>query len=91
MILGMYFEFDPEKSWSNLRKHGIDFNQAQSLWDDPNLIEVPLITDDEPRFLVVARLGTKHWSAITTYREQRVRLISVRRARENEVKIYEST
>ena len=85
----MEFEFDPDKSRSNKLKHGIDFQAARALWDDPDLLEVPARTTDEPRFLVVGRTGEKHWSAVITYRQQRVRLISVRRSREEEVQLYE--
>ncbi|MEA1867755.1 MAG: BrnT family toxin, partial [Thermodesulfobacteriota bacterium] len=56
----MEFEFDPRKSASNRRKHGIDFVEAQALWNDPDLIEIPARTEDEPRFLVVSRIGEKH-------------------------------
>ena len=84
------FEFDPEKSAKNKEKHGIDFIEAQSLWDDPDILEVPAKTEDEPRFLVIGRIGSKHWSAIVTYRNYNIRLISVRRSRIEEVKLYES-
>ena len=84
------FEFDPRKSKSNLRKHGIDFVQAQMLWLDPDLLEIPAKTVDEPRFLVIGRIGEKHWSAVITYREEVIRIISVRRSRDEEVKLYES-
>jgi len=85
------FEFDPAKSHSNRLKHGIDFQAAQALWDDPDLIEVPARTSDEARFLVVGRIGGKHWSAIITYRQHSVRIISIRRSRQEEVELYEST
>ena len=84
------FEFDPRKSKSNLEKHGIDFVQAQMLWLDPDLLEIPAKTVDESRFLVIGRFGDKHWSAVTTYRDENIRIISVRRAREEEVGLYES-
>ncbi|MDX2222859.1 MAG: BrnT family toxin [Rhodospirillaceae bacterium] len=86
----MEFEFDPAKSAANKLKHGIDFNQATALWDDPGIIEIPMALDDEPRFLVVGRLGEKHWSAVITYRGERIRLTSVRRSREKEIEGYES-
>lgn len=86
----MKFEFDPLKSRSNKKKHGIDFEEAQSLWDDPELIEIPARTTDEARFLVVGRIGNQHWSGIICYREDRVRLISVRRARREEIAAYET-
>ena len=85
----MDFEFDPEKSASNKEKHGIDFVEAQALWDDPDLVEVPARVVDEPRFLVIGRIAGKHWSGIITYREQRIRIISARRSRAEEVEIYE--
>jgi uncharacterized DUF497 family protein len=85
----MEFEYDAEKSAANKAKHGIDFDEAQALWDDPRLLEAPARTDDEPRFLAVGRIGEKHWSAIFTLRGARLRLISVRRARKQEIEIYE--
>jgi hypothetical protein len=83
------FEFDADKSHANKLKHGIDLQQAQALWDDPDLIEIPARTTDEPRFLVVGRMGSKHWSAIITYRLQRIRIISMRRPRQEEIDLYE--
>lgn len=86
----MRFEFDPAKSAGNKRKHGIDFREAQALWDDPNLLEAPARQMDEPRFLAIGRIGGKHWSAIFTYRAEAVRIVSVRRARSSEIEHYES-
>ncbi|HYO45332.1 MAG TPA: BrnT family toxin [Gemmatimonadota bacterium] len=84
------FEFDEAKSQVNLTKHGINFIDAQRLWNDPRLLEIPAITADEPRYLVIGLINGKHWSAITTYRGTHVRLISVRRSRTEEVALYES-
>ncbi|NGP53246.1 BrnT family toxin [Thioalkalivibrio sp. XN8] len=84
------FEFDESKSRANLEKHGIDFVEAQALWSDPDLIEIPAVTVDEPRLLVIGRIAGKHWSAVITYRSENIRIISVRRARAEEVSIYES-
>ncbi|WP_417550873.1 BrnT family toxin [Methylophaga sp.] len=84
------FEYDDDKSQANLEKHGIDFDAAQELWYDPDLLEFPAKSDNEPRFLVIGRIATKHWSAVITYRNERVRLISVRRSRPKEVELYES-
>jgi len=86
----MEFEFDPEKSTSNRKKHGIDFVEAQALRGDLDLIEIPLVTVDEPRYLVIGMIEGKHWSGIITYREERVRIISIRRSRKEEREIYES-
>ena len=84
------FEFDAAKSESNRTKHGIDFVEAQGLWRDPMLLEIPAKTDDEPRYLVIGSIDGKHWSAVITYRGANVRLISVRHARTEEVALYES-
>lgn len=84
------FEFDEAKSKINLEKHGIDFIQAQALWDDPDLLEILAKTVDEPRFLLIGMIESKHWSAVVTYRSESVRIISVRRSRAEEVKLYES-
>lgn len=86
----MKFDFDPRKSESNKEKHGLDFYEAQALWDDPDLIEVPVKTSDEPRYLVVGKISGKHWSGVITYRSERIRIISVRRARKEEIDLYES-
>lgn len=87
----MEFEFDPEKSDINKRKHGIDFVEAQALWDDPDFIEIPVKASDEPRFLVIGKISEKHWSGVITYRTEKIRIISVRRSRKEEVDIYESS
>lgn len=86
----MNFEFDPAKSKANKKKHGIDFIDAQVLWNDPDILEVPAKTTDEQRFFVVGKIGEKHWSGIITYRKENIRIISVRRSRNEEVELYES-
>ena len=86
----MNIEFDPEKSNHNKKKHGIDFLDAQALWDDPDYIIIPAKTIDEPRFLVVGMIEDSHWSGIITYRGEIIRIISVRRSRKEEIEIYES-
>jgi uncharacterized DUF497 family protein len=86
----MNFEFDPTKSKKNKEKHGLDFVQAQALWDDPDLLEIPAKTDDEPRFIVIGKIKKKLWSGIITYRGETIRIISVRRSRTEEVELYES-
>jgi uncharacterized DUF497 family protein len=85
----MEFEFDSQKSDGNKEKHGIDFYEAQTLWDDPDLIEIPVKTSDEPRFLVIGKISGKPWSGVITYRGEKIRIISVRRSRQEEVDIYE--
>ena len=84
------FDYDKHKSESNKKKHGINFVEAQALWLDSNLIEIPALTTDEPRFLVLGKIRDKHWSAVVTSRNGSIRLISVRRSRTEEIEIYES-
>ena len=85
----MGFEFDEKKSQSNKRKHGIDFVEAQKLWEDTDRIEVAARTVDEPRFLMVGKIGSDYWSAVFTYRKEITRIISVRRSRQEEIELYE--
>ncbi len=84
------FEFDEAKSQANLDKHGIHFVGAQELWEDPYLLEIRAKSEDESRFVLIGKIGEKHWSAVVTYREDRIRLISVRRSRKKEIELYES-
>jgi uncharacterized protein len=86
----MVFEYDPHKSAETKRKHGIDLEDAQSLWADPGVVEIPARTSDEPRWLLIGKIDDKHWSAIITRRGENIRLISVRRSRNEEVALYES-
>jgi len=83
------FEFDEAKSRMNRDKHGIDFTEAQALWADPRRVEIRALSEDEPRYLVLAVHEGRHWAAVVTYREEAVRIISVRRARAEETAIYE--
>jgi len=85
------FEYDENKSKQNLAKHGIDFDVAQSLWDDPSMLELPSKkATTETRLLVIGIINQKHWSAIITYRGKNIRIISVRRSRIDEMNFYES-
>jgi len=86
----MEFEFDKRKSQINKKKHGIDFIEARALWNDPDRIEIPAKTIDEERFLIIGEISGKCWSTIITYRNENVRIISVRRSRKEEIDIYES-
>ena len=86
----MEFEFDEQKSKANKSKHGIGFLEAQALWEDVDVLEIPARTEDEPRTIVIGRIGEKHWSAIVTHRGERIRIISVRRSRTEERELYES-
>ena len=83
------FEFDAQKKDINKKKHGIDFYEAQVLWDDPDLIEIPVMTGDEPRYMVIGKIAGKYWSGVITYRSDKIRIVSVRRSRKEEVALYE--
>ena len=84
------FEFDSSKSHSNSLKHGIDFEEAQDLWNVPMLLEIPAKIEDELRYLLIGIIDHQHWSVVVTYRDSNIRLISVRRSRKEEVALYES-
>jgi uncharacterized protein len=87
----MFFDFDPAKSAANAEKHGIDFIEAQALWEDDNRLETrSWIAADEERWVVIGRIGGRLWAAVVTYRSETIRIISVRRARENESEVYHS-
>jgi len=86
----MEFDFDPNKSNSNRIKHGIDFNEAQQLWNDIDMVEIPAKTSDEQRHLAIGRISDKYWTAVITYRKGKIRIVSVRRSRNEEADIYES-
>ena len=86
----MMFEFDENKSKTNKQKHNIDFYEAQKLWDDIGFVEIPARTSDESRILVIGKILEKYWSAVVTYRSEKIRIISVRRSRKEEIDIYES-
>ena len=84
----MKFGFDSPDSQSNKSEHGIDFDEAQELWNDPHLLEIETRSTDERRYLLI---GAKHWSAVATYREDKVRSLSVRCSRNKEVELYEES
>jgi uncharacterized protein len=84
----MRFEFDPKKSAANKLRHGIDFNEAQAIWTDPDRLEIPARSLDERRVMVIGLIKGKTWSAFVTYRNEAIRIISVRRARPEEEARY---
>ena len=84
------FEFDETKSIHNKSKHGIDFIEAQSIWGDVDRVIIPAKEMEEPRYLLIDKINKKLWSAIYTTRNGRMRIISVRRSRKEEIKIYGS-
>ena len=83
------FEFDEAKSAANKAKHGIDFSEAQALWEDESLLRIAARPMDEQRFVLIGTIAGRHWSAAACYRGEAIRLISVRRSRPREVQAYE--
>jgi uncharacterized DUF497 family protein len=84
------FEYDPEKSAINLVKHGIDFEAAQALWKDSDRIDGPATSINEARHMVVGLIDGRIWAAVVMDRGEKIRIISVRRARGKEAKAYDS-
>lgn len=84
------FEFDENKSESNKNKHGIGFDTAKKLWEDPNRIEIPARWVNESRFILIAWLDHEHWTVVYTIRNKNIRIISVRKSRRDEKEIYDS-
>jgi uncharacterized DUF497 family protein len=87
---GGIFEWDADKSQGNQEKHEISFEQGKGLWLDEDGVEIkiPLYTQ-EVRYFLIAQYEGKIWTAVFTYRDENIRLISIRRSRDNERKIYE--
>lgn len=87
----MNFEYDSNKSSANAQKHGIDFDEAKALWQDEYLLEIALQFPDEVRYLCIGKIEGKYWSAVITYRQETIRIISVRRSRKEEIEHYENS
>lgn len=85
----MLFEYDHSKSHSNKIKHGIDFEEAKRIWNDEYRLEIATKGISETRYLVIGLIDKSLWSAIITYRDDNVRIISVRRSRIEELRIYD--
>ena len=88
-IYTVEFEYNGKKSVSNKKKHGIDFIEAQKLWEDDDKIIFPARSTEEERYILIGIMENNHWSAIYTVRKEKVRLISVRRSRNDEEELYE--
>jgi len=85
----MEFEYDSDKSGGNLKKHGVDFEEARALWEDPDALEIPAKDEKESRWMIIGKMQGKYWSGIFTCRGKKIRMISVRRSRKKEVTLYE--
>ena len=87
--INIQFEWDDKKSSSNKIKHGIAFDAAKDLWNDSNRIEIETSYQIEERTILIGKVKNKLWTAIFTQREDTIRIISVRRARKRETKLYD--
>ena len=76
----MDFEYDPKKSASNLWRHGIDFVDAQELWDVAHVVIPSERLAGELRYALVGKLEDRLYVVIYTIRGSRIRLISCHRA-----------
>lgn len=85
----MHFEWDPQKSLRNAEKHSIDFETATALWKDEQRVEIETPYPIENRHIIIANFRHKLWTAVFTYRQKTIRIISVRRARKKERELYE--
>ena len=83
------FEFDDDKSRSNRDKHGITFGFASGIWFDRNMVVLQAKTEQEERFLAIGEISDRLWTVVFTMREDRIRIISARRARASERAQYE--
>ena len=86
----MKFEYDENKSISNKEKHGIDFEEAKLVWEDEERTEVKTLFSTETRYLNIGKIHDKLFTVVVTYRDDKIRIISTRRARKKEIEIYES-
>ncbi len=87
----MKFEYDINKSRRNKIKHGLDFEEAQALWDDSGAVSIQAKSDSEVRYAFISKLDGKYWTAFYALRSDLIRLISVRRSRVNEQRIYDES
>lgn len=86
----MEFAYDPDKDAINLAKHGVSLTFGQRVWDDPDVVVTPTIRveDGERRFRAIGRVDDRLWTAVHVNRGEVVRLISVRRSNDGEVRTY---
>ena len=82
------FEYDPAKSRANADKHGIDFKAGQRMWDGV-VIAAPARSIAEDRLMAIGLIEGKFWTVIATLRGSVLRIISARRSRQNEIKLYQ--
>jgi uncharacterized DUF497 family protein len=82
------FEWDEAKRQSNLAKHRLDFRVAASLFDGRPVSTAESPTDNEMRFVSTMFADGRHYTVVWTVRSDRRRIISFRRARDEEERRY---
>lgn len=87
----MRYEWDEEKNQTNKSKHGVDFETATRMWDDPDRIEIQTAFSEENRVILIGKIDKKLWTAVFTLRNDAYRIISVRRSRKKEIMLYEES
>ena len=88
----MILEWDPEKARSNLEKHGVDFHEAGTVFDDPlsTTVPDPAHSVDEQRYVTIGlSLSGRILVVAHTDRGEAVRLITARPATPSERRFYE--
>jgi uncharacterized DUF497 family protein len=84
----MDFEWDQRKRASNLSKHGVDFVRVTALFDGRKVVTAPSLRSDEARYATTGEIGGRFYTAVWTWRNGAVRLISARRAHREEEHRY---
>ena len=90
--MAISFEWDPVKASSNLQKHGIDFYDATTVFDDPQRVAINVTKPEhgEVRYLIVGMMNNGRMAAVVyTIRHHRTRIISARKVRKNEQRDYD--
>ncbi len=88
--MAMDYEWDGNKARLNLRKHGVDFADAATVFADDYALTIPDDYPDEDRFVTIGMdaLG-RILVVVFTWRGRRIRIISARKAESHERKQYE--
>jgi uncharacterized DUF497 family protein len=77
-----------QKSLYNLEKHDIDFSSARAIWEDSDLLEIPVGLKDNSRFVCIGMLREQLWTVLITYIDDRSHILSARRSHKEEVALY---
>jgi hypothetical protein len=86
------FEWDDEKAISNLKKHDVTFEEGATIFNDPLIATIfdPDHSEDEQRYISIGiSVQGRLLVVVHTEREERIRLISCRKATSAERKTYE--